>query len=114
MDKLIFAERLQLYLNAKGWKTADLVRVTEIKPNTLSDIFSGKTKEPRLDMLERLVRNTDIDPVFLLSGEGDAIKAPRTFAEGLPREARDACKKPFRWSKTLFQWFRRKSGSRIA
>lgn len=82
-----FGENLQRYLDEKAWKAADLARATGVKPNTLSDILSGETKEPRYEVIQKIVRNTDINPDFLITGLGDTKR--NQPGEGAPITRRE-------------------------
>lgn len=90
---MTFSERIEAFLSAKKWKPADLVRASGLTAPTVSQILSGERVKPGIQVLESLVKNTEIDPYFLLTGEGSPIKSPATFAEGLPHEARAAVQK---------------------
>lgn len=68
------ADHLRRFLSEKGWKAADLERATGLKHSSLFEVLDGKTENPRYEFIQRIVRNTDIDPDFLLSGEGDPIR----------------------------------------
>lgn len=70
----MFAERIQKYLDKKGWFMADLCRAASLSSDTMSELKTGSTKSPRGDILEKIVRNTDINPEFLLTCEGPILK----------------------------------------
>ena len=68
-------ERLRRYLDVKGMKTAELARITGIVPNSLSDLMTGKKKGMNSDQVEIIIKTTDVNPLFLLTGEGPVIRS---------------------------------------
>jgi transcriptional regulator with XRE-family HTH domain len=64
----MIGKRIRDYREGKGLKVAAFASIIGISQGSLSDIENGKTK-PSADTLSRIVRNTDIDPGWLLTGE---------------------------------------------
>jgi phage repressor protein C with HTH and peptisase S24 domain len=71
---------LQDFLNEKKWKAADLSRVSEVAPNTLSEVLKGYY-DPSSQHLDRIIRTTDINPIYLFSGEGPVTLKDRILDE---------------------------------
>lgn len=75
--------RIREYRQSKGVKVADFAKQIGISQGSLSDIENGKTK-PAAETIAAIVRNTDIDATWLLTGEG---KPPETARQLSPRTA---------------------------
>lgn len=71
-----FGKRIVLYREAVGWKTKDLSIKTGIAANKLSQIETGKTKNPGVDVLAKIIQNTDVSPLWLLTGQGPMRRGP--------------------------------------
>lgn len=69
-------ENLKAYLKEKGWRQTLLAEAAKIAPNTVSEVING-VYDPGAEILERIIRNTDINPLFLFTGEG-----PKTISTG--------------------------------
>jgi transcriptional regulator with XRE-family HTH domain len=79
--------RLQEYLQSAGLKAADLVRKTGIPKTTISDTINGK-HGLTIHNFELIVRHTDLDPLWLLTGEGKMKREPARAVEHIyPRLA---------------------------
>ncbi len=68
MEEMSFKEILQIFLEKKGWRVADLCRETKIPQSTISEIMTGANKSPRAEVLKKISLNTDISDRFLLTG----------------------------------------------
>lgn len=66
----MFGERIRIYRLSKGAKVGGFAELIGISQGTLSDIENGKTK-PSADTISALVRHTDIDARWLVTGEGN-------------------------------------------
>jgi transcriptional regulator with XRE-family HTH domain len=66
-------ERIKIYIETKGLKLNKLSDITGVPHGSLSDIKNGK-REPGAKILEKLIRNTDINAHWLLTGEGPMIR----------------------------------------
>ena len=62
-------QRLAAYLKYKNVKPVELVRKTGISAATISEAINGK-RDLTGTKIELIIRHTDIDPVWLLTGEG--------------------------------------------
>jgi len=71
----MIGRRIEEYRLHKGYKVGELARIIGISQGSLSEIKNEKS-EPRADTLEKVVRNTDINAHWLLTGEGPMIKGP--------------------------------------
>lgn len=90
-------KRIKEYRLNAGYKIAEFASVIGISQGSLSDIENEKTK-PSSGTLETLVRNTDIDAVWLLTGGDRAnyIKKKDTDTEPSTIEERKYVKKLLR------------------
>lgn len=77
--------RIKKYREGKGLKVAAFAGIIGISQGSLSDIENGKTK-PSAETLAKIVRNTDIDSMWLLTGEergeekaGKVVEAPPPY-----------------------------------
>jgi len=61
--------RLREYRKSKGMLGKDLARLIGISHGSLSDIENEKTK-PSSDTIASIFRSTDINPMWLMLGEG--------------------------------------------
>lgn len=62
------------YIKLKGWRIADFARKTGIAANNFSELKNGRKKGINSEQIEKIIRNSDIEPYFLLTGEGPIIK----------------------------------------
>lgn len=69
----MIGRRIEEYRLYKGYKVAELARIIGISQGSLSEI-KNEHSEPRADTLEKIVRNTDLDAHWLLTGEGSMIR----------------------------------------
>lgn len=60
--------RIRTYREGKGYRVKDFASLIGISQGSLSDIENEKTR-PSAETLSSLVRNTDIDARWLLTGE---------------------------------------------
>ncbi|NVN97663.1 helix-turn-helix transcriptional regulator [Candidatus Nomurabacteria bacterium] len=72
----MIGKRIQEYRMSLRYKTKEFAQIVGISQGSLSDIENLKTK-PSADTLESLVRNTDINPEWLLTGEGSVKRGER-------------------------------------
>ncbi|NLT24665.1 MAG: helix-turn-helix domain-containing protein [Syntrophorhabdus sp.] len=77
----MIGKRIEEYRLHKGYKVAELARIIGIAQGSLSEI-KNEHSEPRADTLEKIVRNTDVDAHWLLTGEGSMIRSTQTIEEG--------------------------------
>lgn len=76
------SDRLKTAMAAKGLRPADLARAAQVKPPSVSDWLSGKTKSIKGDNLLRVARTLDVDPTWLAHGVGAAsMPTPMLVAE---------------------------------
>jgi len=71
---MTIGQRIKDFRSKKGYKVKELADIIGVSQGTLSDIENGKTR-PSADTIAALVRNTDINPSWLLTGEG-RIESP--------------------------------------
>jgi len=65
---MTIGQRIKEFRSKKGYKVRELADIIGISQGTLSDIENEKTR-PSADTLAAFVRNTDINPSWLLTGE---------------------------------------------
>ncbi|MBS4068910.1 MAG: helix-turn-helix transcriptional regulator [Sulfurimonas sp.] len=73
--------RIKDYREGKNLKVAAFAALIGISQGSLSDIENGKTK-PSAETLVKIVRNTDIDPGWLLTGIGGGQQPVTTREPG--------------------------------
>ena len=71
----MIGNRIRDYRDSKNVKIAVFAKQIGISQGSLSDIENGKTK-PSADTLAKIVRHTDIDAAWLLTGEGKKPEKP--------------------------------------
>lgn len=67
--------RLRTYLEEMGIKSIDLIKKTGIAPATVSEAINEK-RDLTASKVELIVRHTDVDPMWLLTGQGGMIRRP--------------------------------------
>jgi len=68
---MIIGERLRFARNKKGLSQSLLARKAGITPSAISQIESGASKKPSANNLLPLARILDVDPNWLITGEGE-------------------------------------------
>ena len=66
-------KRIREFRKLKGLTVQEFAKLIGISQGSLSDIENEKTK-PSADTISSLVRNTDINPTWLLTGEGPMFR----------------------------------------
>ena len=66
--------RLKIYLDAKEMKAADLARKTGISKATISEAIN-EISDLKGRKIELIVRHTDLNPVWFVTGEGEMTRA---------------------------------------
>ena len=69
MNISMIGERIRQFREGSGLKVAAFAKIIGIGQGTLSNIENGVSK-PSADTLSAIVRHTNIDAVWLLTGEG--------------------------------------------
>lgn len=69
----MIGRRLREYRKSKGMMGKDLAKLIGISHGSLSDIENEKTK-PSSDTLASIFHNTDINPMWLMVGEGPMLR----------------------------------------
>lgn len=82
-DKMELFERINEIKYKLGINTADFARLTGVSPRYITDITSGRSKEPRPSFLAAIVSSTGVSPSWLLTGEGSMF-ADRDSLEEKP------------------------------
>jgi len=60
------SERIKTAMDAIGWKPSDLSKASGIEKSQLHYILSGKTKNPRIDMIIAIAHALGVDYNYLL------------------------------------------------
>lgn len=71
----MIGHRLEIYVKTKGIDFAELSRITGVAHGALSEIKAGK-REPRANNIAKIITNTDINPMWLLTGKGPMCRPP--------------------------------------
>ena len=74
MEKDQIGDRIKRFRKSKGWTARELCRRIGISPSSMSEIENNKTR-PSVIMLEYMIRNTDVNVSWILTGEGDMIRS---------------------------------------
>lgn len=76
------ADRLTAAMAAKGLRPADLARAAQVKPPSVSDWLTGRTKSIKGENLLRISRALEVDPSWLAHGLGSSsMHTPLTAME---------------------------------
>lgn len=73
-------ERLQIALDLRGMKQTDLARKLNLSRSAISQIMLGKTKSFSAENALKMAKALDINPYWLVLGEG----SPEIKASGTP------------------------------
>jgi transcriptional regulator with XRE-family HTH domain len=68
--KFLIGLRIKQFRDAKGYTVKQLSEMTRIGRSTLSEVESQK-HDITSEKIEKLIRHTDLNPVWLLTGEGE-------------------------------------------
>ncbi|WP_183355984.1 helix-turn-helix domain-containing protein [Geomonas silvestris] len=79
----MIGSRIADYRRGLKFKVAEFARIIGISQGSLSDIENNKTK-PSADTIEAIVRNTDINPGWLLTGVGPKRTGDYRTGDGRP------------------------------
>ncbi len=77
--------RIKEYRKMMGATAVEFAKLAEISQGSLSGIENMKTK-PAADTIAAIVRNTDINPMWLLTGEGPIKREETVQASSLTEE----------------------------
>jgi transcriptional regulator with XRE-family HTH domain len=80
-----WSEKVRFIEQILGTTTAQLARYIDVEARYLHEIKSGKTKNPGALFLQKLIQNLNINPTWLLTGEGEMFlpgKDPRKPQNG--------------------------------
>ncbi len=80
---MTIGKRIKGYRTSNGLKVKEFSEKIGISQGTLSDIENGKTK-PSADTLSLIIRHTDINPNWLLTGHGAFTREPLASYHGRP------------------------------
>ncbi len=72
-------------------KYADIARATSTSISYVSEIGKGKSKNPKSEFIQALIKELNVNPYWLFLGNGPVIKAPDEQDMGIPKvQAQDA------------------------
>jgi transcriptional regulator with XRE-family HTH domain len=78
-------ERIKSFREFLGKNGVQFSEIIKIKQNTLSQMEKGMTK-PSAGTIANLIRYTDINPDYLLLGEGPVVREPKLPAAEIPAD----------------------------
>lgn len=64
---MLFAANTEAIMRMRGLDAAKLARAAKMNPTGIYDILSGKSKNPRLDTVEKIAVALDVPPSALLA-----------------------------------------------
>lgn len=64
---MLFASNLKAIMEMRGLDPAKLSRAAVMNPTAIYDILSGKSKNPRLDTVEKIANALDVPPSALFA-----------------------------------------------
>jgi SOS-response transcriptional repressor LexA len=87
MDWARIIDNIEKNVDKIGISKSDLPRTLEVRPQFISDLKSGKSKNPNSDFALALITKLNINPHWLHSGEGEMLLAslPLKVEHGLTR-----------------------------
>lgn len=68
---MIFTERLNLILNARGWRQADLCKASGLTSSQVAYIVNGKTKDPTITTAARIAKALNVSLDYLAGLKDD-------------------------------------------
>ncbi|MFA5716018.1 MAG: helix-turn-helix transcriptional regulator, partial [Candidatus Paceibacterota bacterium] len=75
--------RIRKFRELKGYKTQEFSKITGVPQSRLSEIENNPTGVSTKN-IDRIVKNTNINPAWLLTGEGEIEKPIGSLVDGLP------------------------------
>lgn len=84
-----FGERIKTYRKNKGLKGYQLATLIGVSSGTLSDIENEKTT-PKAETIQKLIRHTDINSVWLMTGEGEMTATAPLVQPGMSSQQQQA------------------------
>ncbi|MCU0349915.1 MAG: helix-turn-helix domain-containing protein [Flavobacterium sp.] len=68
-------QRVEIILNHFNLTKSELARITGVTPTNISDILSGKSKNPQRTFYVDISKKLNISLEWLMTGEGNMIKS---------------------------------------
>jgi len=72
------SERLDYMMKKKGVNQVELAKLTGISQGRITNIVTGKTKDPQGTTIMKICKALDINPFWLIMGWGEEDNASQT------------------------------------
>jgi transcriptional regulator with XRE-family HTH domain len=82
-------KRIKAFRKSKKLSGKNLAEIIRISQGSLSDLENDKTT-PKSSTIESIIRNTDINPVWLMTGEGEMTAKAPLVQPGMSTEQQQA------------------------
>lgn len=89
-DLSFLGGRLRAYRESEGLTLKELASLTNIAQPTLSEVENAKY-DLSAEKLSHIIRNTNINPIWLLTGEGEMFSSPDRSPSTEPRLCDSCC-----------------------
>lgn len=89
---MLVVSNLQAEMARQGTNAAELARMADLNPTGVYDIISGKSRNPRLDTIEKLAGALGVSPASLLQ-EKDEDDLRRQVMDAIIRLPADECRR---------------------
>lgn len=74
-----------------GKKSTLIASIAGVNPSYISHLESGASKNPKMEFIQALIKELNVNPYWLFLGSGPVIKAPDEQDIGIPKvQAQDA------------------------
>ena len=70
---MIFTERLNLVMNARGWRQIDLCKASGLTSSQVAYIVKGKTKDPTITTAARIAKALNVSLDYLAGLKDDPV-----------------------------------------
>lgn len=82
-EPMSWDQRLREAFEEKGWKKAELARRSGVSYDNINKYLAGQVKQPRGDIMDKLARALNLDPLYLARGVDPATGSTSVPVMGL-------------------------------